>query len=144
MHIAIAITDEDINQCYPVVRELRTHVKQDEFLPRVRGQEADGYRLAMCRDNSEVVAVAGFRIGDNLAWGHYLYVDDLVARAENRSQGHGTVLLSWLYDYAAENGCEQVHLDSGVQRAGAHRFYEREGLQKTSFHFSKGVQEITP
>ncbi|MBD0336919.1 MAG: GNAT family N-acetyltransferase, partial [Cyanobacteria bacterium Co-bin13] len=31
-------------------------------------------------------------------------------------------------------------LDSGVHRAEAHRFYFREGLVITSFHFAKPLQ----
>jgi hypothetical protein len=29
------------------------------------------------------------------------------------------------------------HLDSGMQRQDAHRFYEREGLSKAGFHFAE-------
>jgi hypothetical protein len=32
-----------------------------------------------------------------------------------------------------------VHLDSGVQRKDAHRFYEREGMKLASFHFSQVI-----
>jgi hypothetical protein len=32
-----------------------------------------------------------------------------------------------------------VHLDSGVQRQHAHRFYFREGMTITSFHFRAAV-----
>ncbi|MGD8690350.1 MAG: GNAT family N-acetyltransferase, partial [Gammaproteobacteria bacterium] len=48
-------------------------------------------------------------------------------------------LLDWLVGYAASNGCDQLHLDSGTQRKDAHRFYEREGLDMTSLHFCRKV-----
>jgi hypothetical protein len=32
-------------------------------------------------------------------------------------------LLMWLKDYATKRGCLQLHLDAGVQRNEAHRFY---------------------
>lgn len=40
-------------------------------------------------------------------------------------------------DFAAKAGCEQVHLDSGIQRTEAHRFYEGEGMERVSVHFRK-------
>jgi GNAT superfamily N-acetyltransferase len=136
MDIKIAVTAEDIAGCYPVMRELRPHIRESEFLSRVRRQEQAGYRLAYLRQGNDIVAVAGFRIAENLAWGHFLYVDDLVTLAGSRSHGFGSALLAWLRDYAARNGCEQLHLDSGMQRTDAHRFYEREGMAKAGFHFA--------
>ncbi len=145
-NIEIANTDQQINACYPVMQELRPHIKAEDFLPRIRYQQSSGYFLAAMKsivDEADVtetaVAVAGFRIGENLAWGRFLYVDDLVTSTDCRSNGYGTQLLDWMKDHAKEQGCEQLHLDSGLQRVDAHRFYVREGLPKTSFHFSTAI-----
>lgn len=135
MDIEIVSTDEAIAACYPVMRELRPHVGEQELLSRVRAQQAVGYRLACLRTEGAPVAVAGFRIGENLAWGRHLYVDDLVTLPDRRSMGYGSALLKWLRTHAVEHGCAQLHLDSGLQREAAHRFYEREGVVKSGFHF---------
>lgn len=141
MNIHLAATDDEIAACHPVMQELRPHITEDQFLAKVRRQEKAGYRLAYVRALSGVVAVAGFRLGENLAWGRFLYVDDLVTLAEQRSKGHGAKLLSWLKEQAAREGCAQIHLDSGLQRKEAHRFYEREGMTMASFHY---VEKISP
>ena len=86
------------------------------------------------------VAVAGFRVGENLAWGRHLYVDDLVTSAEHRSKGYGALLLGWLRGIAKERGCRELHLDSCVQRTDAHRFYLREGLTLSSYHFKIAIE----
>ena len=36
-------------------------------------------------------------------------------------------------------GCPALSLDSGIQRARAHRFYFREGLAITTFGFTKSL-----
>jgi hypothetical protein len=36
-------------------------------------------------------------------------------------------------------GCEQMHLDSGIQRTEAHRFYQREGMTMASLHFVEKI-----
>jgi len=141
MNIHIATTDAEIAACYPVMRELRPHIAEDQFLSRVREQERAGYRLAYIQESTGVVGVAGFRVADNLAWGHYLYVDDLVTLSGHRSEGYGARLLSWLKETAALEGCEQMHLDSGIQREAAHRFYAREGMTKASFHFVEKIEK---
>lgn len=141
MKIRAATTDSAISACYALMRELRPEVPEDQFLSRVRAQETMGYRLACLEGPDGLVAVAGFRVGESFAWGRFLYVDDLVVRSGHRSKGHGTALLSWLKAEAVRRGCGQLHLDSGLQRKDAHRFYERQGLLSAGFHF---VADVSP
>ena len=139
MDIRIATTDAEIAACWPVMRELRPHIAEDSFVSRIRSQERAGYRLAHVHEPDGVVAVAGFRVAENLAWGRFLYVDDLVTLPMRRSRGYGTQLLSWLKEYASKEGCQQFHLDSGIQRKEAHRFYEREGMTMNCLHFAENI-----
>ena len=139
--VQLATSDEDILACHQVMHELRPHIDEEEFVSRVRAQaQVNDFQLAYLRDQNLIVAVAGFRIGYNLAWGHYLYVDDLVPRTTHRSQGFGAILLRWLHDFARKAGCDQLHLDSGLQRKGAHQFYERHGMPNTSLHFASVIK----
>ena len=137
MDIHFADTDAEIAACFPVMLELRPHLIENEFVRRIREQEESGYRMVYVQTGDEVVAVAGFRTGNNLAWGHFLYVDDLVTMSSQRSQGHGRALLNWLKEHARRAGCQQLHLESGMQRKDAHRFYQREGMTATGFHFAE-------
>lgn len=133
--IQIAVAPAEINACYAVMAQLRPQYKQDEFLTQVQRQMKDGYRLANLSTAGAVQAVTGFRLLENLAWGRFLYVDDLVTHQDSRSQGYGKSLLTWLTEHARRQGCAQLHLDSGVQRKDAHRFYLREGMENAGFHF---------
>lgn len=132
-----AVTEEEVAATYPVLRELRPHLPEEGYPDRVRRMRESGYRLAAVIGEGEARAVAGFRVQEFLAWGRLLYVDDLVTAEESRSRGYGKMLLDWLETEARERGCEQLHLDSGVQRAAAHRFYFREGMGIASFHFAR-------
>ncbi len=85
--------------------------------------------------------LAGFDISEALAWGKHLYVYDLVTDASHRSQGHGEALIEFLKNHALEQGCQLLHLDSGVQRFEAHKFYMHEGFHISSYHFGL---EVTP
>ena len=106
----------------------------------VRAMQADGLRLACIREGGRVVAVAGYRISNNLFCGKHLYVDDLVTAETERSKGHGKALLAWLRALAVENDCDIFHLDSGVQRKRAHQFYLRERMELSSYHFSERLK----
>lgn len=135
--------NEMIADCYPVMAQLRPHLTPESFVERVkRQQQAFGFRLAYAEDNGQIAGVAGFRITECLAWGRFLYVDDLVTDAACRSGGIGKRLLDWLVIQARQAGCDQLHLDSGVQRFGAHRFYLRERMSITSHHFAIDLRQV--
>jgi GNAT superfamily N-acetyltransferase len=97
--------------------------------------QQEGFHLAFLEDAGAVRAVAGYRYYDKLFSGRNLYVDDLVTDSTVRSRGYGGKLLAWLTDEARAHGCTQLELDSGVQRTDAHRFYFRERMHVSAFHF---------
>jgi GNAT superfamily N-acetyltransferase len=122
--------------------ELRPNFPSLEaFVRQIDGlQRPEGYRLIGSFDDAanHAVAVAGFRTGHNLAWGSYLYVDDLITQSSFRGRGHADALMRWLFDEAHRLGCDQLHLDSGTHRQDAHRFYMKHDLAISSFHFQSG------
>jgi GNAT superfamily N-acetyltransferase len=136
MQIQLAENDEQIARCFLVMAQLREQLTIGEFLERVLRQRRNGYQLAFLEADGEVQSVAGFRLMENLAWGRFLYVDDLVTAEQSRSRGFGDALFDWLVDYAKQHNCRQFHLDSGVQRFGAHAFYLRKKMIISSHHFA--------
>lgn len=136
MKILLAESEADIARCYPVMAELRPHLSAAEFAVQVRRQQTLGFRLAYLEEAAEVCAVAGFRYLEMLAWGKILYVDDLVAAPARRSRGHGGSLFGWLVEQAKLHDCNELQLDSGVQRFGAHRFYLAHRMVINSHHFA--------
>jgi len=84
-----AITDNEIENCFNVMAELRPHLNRSDFVATVRAMEADGFCLAFIEQDGQVVAAAGYRIYTNLFMGKHCYVDDLVT-AESRLCSHGS------------------------------------------------------
>jgi GNAT superfamily N-acetyltransferase len=141
MSIQFAVSDAQILGCFALMVQLRPHLKPDEFVDRVRRQMNAGYQLAFLetnrlKANSQAIAIAGFHLSESLSWGRFLYVDDLVVDQKERSQGYGQQLLQELIEYAKQQDCQQFHLDSGVQRFEAHRFYFQQRLAITGYHFA--------
>jgi GNAT superfamily N-acetyltransferase len=134
--ILLAQTDDEIRRCFAIMAELRPHLIEGEFVGRVRRQQRlKGYQLAFLHESGVVKCAAGFWVSECLAWGKYFFVDDLVTAAAARSQGHGQQLFDWLVAQARAQDCDQFHLDSGVQRFGAHRFYLAKRMDITAHHF---------
>ena len=134
--VRIAGTDAEIMACFHCLKFLRPHLEADSFLATVRRMEKEGYRLAFIEGRRKVAAVAGYRTMHTLFAGDTIYVDDLVTDPSLRSRGYGGALIDWLEDLAMKKGCKMLHLDSGVQRDRAHRFYFTAGFYVNCFHFA--------
>lgn len=130
-----------IRRCFPVMAQLRPHLSENAFCDQVLRQfEIQGYQLAAVEENGRIVAVAGYRLVENLAWEKFLYLDDLITDDARRGQGFGGRLFDWITEEAAREGCNALHLDSGVQRFAAHRFYLGKGMEMTCRHFGLALR----
>ena len=136
MKTELAESDARIAAAAEVLLELRPAFSKPALIAQIHAQRRNGYQIACTEADGRVLCVAGFVIGTKLAWGKHMYVDDLVTTQAHRSCGAGANMLAWLKQHARSLGCGQLHLDSGVQRFRAHRFYLREGFVIASHHFS--------
>jgi GNAT superfamily N-acetyltransferase len=135
--IKLAQNDIEIADCFPVMKQLRTELEEAAFVPLVRELMSGGYQLAYLRDEAQVVCVAGFKISQNLFYGRHLYVEDLATLESERSKGYGKQMMAWLRDLAILDECNAFHLDSGVHRHRAHKFYLNRNLSIVSYHFAE-------
>ena len=98
-----AETDGDLRACWPVMQQLRPHlVSVDDFISRVHRQRTQGYRLLAVWQGNTAVALAGYRLQENLVYGHFLYLDDLVTDASARGSQWGARLIEAMAHTASE------------------------------------------
>jgi GNAT superfamily N-acetyltransferase len=129
----------DASTVWPVVHELRPHLDAAALRQAWELQQAEGYLALGAFDADVCVGFAGYRLQSMLAHGRFLYVDDLVVRADRRGSGVGAAMLDWLLEAAQAAGCGSLQLDSGTQRTAAHAFYFSRGLLISSFHFRRAL-----
>jgi hypothetical protein len=140
----VAITDRDGNivdakllaVAERVHRQLRPHLPAD-YAGRMKEVFAGGAEMAVAVADGEVRGVTVFRVLEKTHSGRDLYCDDLVTDETRRSAGVGHALMQYMEDICRERRCDTFSLDSGAQRQQAHKFYFREGMVITSFHFDK-------
>lgn len=123
----------------PLHRALRPNLPR-EYQAYLRLMFSEGAQMAVLHEAETPKAIAVYRIHHTTVSGRRLYVDDLVTAEEERGRGYGAALLLWCEETAREHGCDAFSLDSGVQRAAAHRFYFRHGLTINAFAFAKPLR----
>ena len=138
MEIIELQSEAEFRQAFPVVRQLRPHLDEQRYLDLLALMVPEGYRMFAVRDGTTVLAIAGVTIRTNFYNGRHVFVYDLVTDEGVRSQGLGQRLLTHVEEFARREGCATVALNSGMQRTGAHRFYEeRMGYERPSYSFTK-------
>jgi GNAT superfamily N-acetyltransferase len=133
------VAPEWLNRAEGVHRQLRTQLPAD-YVGRMRAVFTGGGRMFVAMAGDDVVGVAVYRILENTNEGRKFYVDDLVTDEAKRSTGVGRALMKALEIEARRLDCDVLTLDSGTQRTAAHRFYFREGMTISSFHFKKPLR----
>ncbi|MXP26936.1 GNAT family N-acetyltransferase [Altererythrobacter indicus] len=133
-------TPEDVALCFPLMRQLRPHLENEgDFIARWQRQKATGYSLIALWKDEQPVALAGYRIQENLIYGPHLYVDDLVTDADVRGSGAGHRLLDRLKAECGERDLSLLVLDTALSNSLGHKFYYREGLLPRALRFSYDI-----
>ena len=125
-----------LSQAETVHRQLRPQLMPN-YSDQMLRVFANGGRMLVAVDEGQVQGLTVWRYLEKTFSRSELYIDDLVTDSGHRSEGVGKALLGWCEAKARALGCTQLTLDSGTPRLKAHKFYFREGLQITSFHFVK-------
>lgn len=133
-------TQQEWMEAYYVLVQLRTELTVEKYLQLLKEMTQDGYLLFALYENTNIVAVAGLSWRVNFYSERHIFVYDLVTDEKYRSLGYGEILLHYLHKWGKENGAHYIALESGIQRTGAHRFYEdRLGYEKWCFSFRKAL-----
>jgi len=131
-------TELELKESFSVMKELRTHLNEKEYLNLLAQMIPEGYRLFALREAGKLVSLAGVAVFTNLYFGRHVWVYDLVTTERERSKGHGKKILDYLEDFANKQGCNGIALSSGLHRIEAHNFYQNKmEYNKTGFVFQK-------
>lgn len=135
-----AETAADIAACFPVMVQLRPDLcDAEDLVGRVMRQRESGYRLLAAWRGAAPAGLAGYRVEENLIYGRFAYVDDLVTAEAERGRGVGACLLDAVAAEGQRLGCTWLVLDTALDNVLAHRFYYREGLLARGLRFRRPI-----
>lgn len=133
--------EEAFEASFDLMRVLRPHIANPAtYIEQLVRQTEQGYRLLAAWDGEQAVGLAGYRELENLLYGRFIYVDDLVVRPDLQRSRLGTRLLTAVREQAVGRGCAHFVLDTGLHMPLAQRFYFRQGLLAHGMHFTQSLQ----
>lgn len=141
MNIKHLDTKIEIESCFNLMKVLRPKLKSpSDFVEQIFRQQQANYRILAIEDQGNIVALAGYRETENLIYGKFIYVDDLVTDPDFRSLNMGQTLLKHISGIAQEKLKNNVVLDTGIANSQAQKFYYREGFLALGMHFVKALK----
>ncbi len=128
----------DLERCYPVMKELRPHLSFEDYVSIYNDSHAtDGYEIVAIEDKEQILAVMGYRFLSDFVRGKHVYIDDLVSTEKARSHGLGAELLKFAEEIAQTTGCKSLRLCTGIENQRGMKFYDRNGWTKRSYAYTK-------
>lgn len=126
---------------FDLMRVLRPHLTDPaSYVAQLVRQTEQGYRLLAVWGRERIVGLVGYRRLENLLYGRFVYVDDLVVTPDLQGSGLGARLLAAVRDEAVQEGCDHFVLDTGLHMPLAQRFYFRQGLLARGMHFTQSLR----
>src|SRR5579872_7360297 len=89
--------------------------------------------------DGKLVAMSNGWITVRIYSGKQLEVDNVIVDPDLRSQGVGKYFFQQIDNWAKENQCNTIELNTFVANSKSHKFYFNEGYKILGFHFQKAL-----
>lgn len=133
-------SEAELSAGFAMMQQLRPHLDDlFSFSQQLTRQSLQGYQLIGLWRDQQLAGLIGFRETENLLYGRFIYVDDLVVDRTHRNSGLGAKLLDFVRQKGKQVGCNYLVLDTGLHKPLAQRFYFREGLLAKGMHFVQPI-----
>jgi GNAT superfamily N-acetyltransferase len=134
------MTIRDINTIVPLANKLHPATAPEI----IRDYLAEMFNLPTYHcfglwQNGKLVAVSNGWITVRFYSGKQLEVDNVIVDPDLRSQGVGKYFFAHIQEWALQNDCKTIELNTYVQNSKSHKFYFNEGYVILGFHFQKVI-----
>ncbi|RQG91153.1 GNAT family N-acetyltransferase [Natrarchaeobius halalkaliphilus] len=134
MTIRTLADESERDAAVAILRQLWSDADPEDIL---EWTENDDYHLFGRFEDDELVGVAGVLVRDVLHHACHAWLYDLVVDEPRRGEGHGSALIEFVEEWAADNDCEYVALASPLEKADVHQYYEDREYERWGYVIEK-------
>lgn len=130
----------DLRLAHALLRQRHPHLDNEvDVMVRIERLQEQGYRLIGAFDGNCLAAVAGYRFQENLLFGRFLSLEDLITADSHQDAGWSSRLLLGLERLARAEGYLCLVLECHGVQSGAEGRYRRHGLIRSSIRYKKSL-----
>jgi GNAT superfamily N-acetyltransferase len=132
-------TAEDAGPVAVLITQLGYETTEEQMRRRLQRIAADAeYVSLVALEHAEVVGFLGLAFGLHYEYdGTYARIVALSVAPQMQGKGIGTELVAAAENIARSRGASMCIVNSGIQRAETHKFYEKRGFSSRSKGFYK-------
>jgi GNAT superfamily N-acetyltransferase len=101
--------------------------------------EFENYKCFGFYEKEKLLAISSGWITVRLYSGKQLEIDNVIVNPKIQSKGIGSKFIKLLENWATENDCMTVELNTYTQNSRSHKFYYNQGYNILGFHFQKQI-----
>ncbi len=146
----IAKNPQEMQLGYPLIGKHYQDFSEEKFLESVEEMiSLSNYQMllvfvknqekSILVDQLDLVGVCGFWLARMFYCGKYLQLSNLIVEESLRGSGVGKKIIKYLENFAKQNNCQKIVLDSYTENKKSHSLYYSEGFYIRGFHFMKDV-----
>ncbi len=128
-------TKEEMLNSYDILLEVYPHLTMEEYSNELDIMLRNSYGQVVVMDNDLIAGLTGYWIGSKLWCGKYMELDNVVVAELYRRKGVGKLLFDYMEQWAKDEKCTMLALDSYTTNFKAHKFFYGQGYGPKGFHF---------
>ena len=133
-------TSADVESMVAIIGELEFSVDAHGVSARLEALSAAGEPVLLAEDEEDIVGLLDWHVMTTIHRHRPVgRIVALVVADGHRGLGIGKALMAEAERRMRARGCEKLEVTSNMRLSPAHRFYERLGLERTSFRFAKDL-----
>jgi len=134
------LTEESIHEITVLGKQLNPKLTLEEIRNYLKEMfEFSNYYCFGIFLEENLIGVSSGWVTVRLYSGKQLEVDNVIIDNDIQSKGYGSVFFEFIEDWAKENGCKTIELNTYVKNSKSHKFYYNMGYSILGFHFWKGI-----
>ncbi len=100
----------------------------------------DSYRCFGLLEDSKVIGISSGWITHKLYSGRQIEVDNVIIDPSIQSKGYGRIFFQKIEEWAINNGCKTIELNTYITNSRSHKFYFNLGYSIVAYHFQKKIK----
>lgn len=135
-----ALGPKDMVDILKLATQLNPNIPKEELAVRQAEMfKFENYHCFGLIEDNHLVGISSGWISVRLYCGKQLELDNVIVNSQIQSKGYGKKFVELIREWAKENNCKTIELNTYVQNTGSHKFYFNQGFNILGFHFQNHI-----
>lgn len=134
------LTDKNIPEISILGQQLNSKLTLEQIQSYLKEMfQLSTYHCFGLYQNQKIIGISSGWITVRLYSGKQLEVDNVIIDNTLQSKGLGKLFFEFIENWAKQNDCKTIELNTYIQNSKSHKFYFNLGYSILGFHFQKHI-----